>query len=133
MHTVSYLHHKGMKLPVIVAAPAAVYHEDAFDENKMKSWLHQIKLHRSHLSDRPSSGRPPLEDINGRIQQILEAEPWSSFPTIAEFFKIFASTVHFHLTTSLTIQVISHKCLISRLLSLSKWHLIKNLIEEYSC
>jgi hypothetical protein len=132
-HAVSYLHRKGMKLPAIVAEPAAVYHEDAFDESRMKYWLHQIKLHRSHLSDRASSGRPPLEDINARILQILEVESWSSLRTIAEFFKIFASTVHLHLTTSLPIQVIYYKCLMSRLLSLSKWHLIKNLIEEYSC
>jgi hypothetical protein len=78
-HAVSYLHRKAMELPAIVAEPAAVYHEDAFDENRVKYWLHEIKLHRSHLSDRPSSGRPPLEDINAQILQVLEAEPWSSF------------------------------------------------------
>jgi hypothetical protein len=33
---VNYLHCKEMKLPVILAKPAAVYHEDAFDENKVK-------------------------------------------------------------------------------------------------
>jgi hypothetical protein len=33
---VSYLHHKGTKLLSIVAELAAVYHEDAFDENRMK-------------------------------------------------------------------------------------------------
>jgi hypothetical protein len=37
-YVVSYLHRKGMKLPVIVAELAAVYHEDAFDENRMKYW-----------------------------------------------------------------------------------------------
>jgi hypothetical protein len=79
------------------------------------------------------SGRPPLEDINAQILQVLEAEPWSSLWTIAELFKILASTVHLHLTTCLPIQVISYKCLMSRLLSISKWHLIKNLIEQYSC
>jgi hypothetical protein len=95
-HTVSYLHGKRMELPAIVAEPAAVYHEDAFDENRIKCWLHQIELHRSHLSDRPSSGRPPLEYINAQILQVLEAEPWSSLRTTAEFFKILASTVHLH-------------------------------------
>jgi hypothetical protein len=62
-----YLHRKGMKLPAIVAELAAVYHEDGFDENRVKYWLHEIKLHRSNLSDRPSSGRPPLDDIDARI------------------------------------------------------------------
>jgi hypothetical protein len=33
-YMVNYLHHKGMKLPAIVAELAAVYHQDAFDENK---------------------------------------------------------------------------------------------------
>jgi hypothetical protein len=33
---VSPLHRKGMKLPAIVAELAAVYHEDAFDENRVK-------------------------------------------------------------------------------------------------
>jgi hypothetical protein len=64
-----------MKLPAIVAELVEVYHEDAFDENKVKYWLHEIKLHCSDLSDRPSSGRRPLEGIDARILQILEAEP----------------------------------------------------------
>jgi hypothetical protein len=32
-YIVSSLHSKGMKLPTIVAELAAIYHEDAFDEN----------------------------------------------------------------------------------------------------
>jgi hypothetical protein len=100
----NYLHRKGMKLPTIVAELAAVYHEDAFNENRMRYWLHEMKLHRSDLSDRPSSGRPPLEDIDARILQVLEAEPWSSGRTKAEFLKIPASTVHLHLTTSLNMK-----------------------------
>jgi hypothetical protein len=51
---VSYLHRKGMKLPAVVAELAVVYHGDAFDENRVKCWLHEIKLHRSDLSDQPS-------------------------------------------------------------------------------
>jgi hypothetical protein len=35
-HEMSYLHRKGMELPAIVAEPAAVYQEDAFDENRVK-------------------------------------------------------------------------------------------------
>jgi hypothetical protein len=35
-YVVNYLHRKGMKLPAIVAELAAVYHEDAFDENSVK-------------------------------------------------------------------------------------------------
>jgi hypothetical protein len=67
----------------------------------VKYSLHEIKSHRSDLSNRPSSGWLPLEDIDARILQVLEAEPWSSIRTIAEFLKIHASTVHLHLTTSL--------------------------------
>jgi hypothetical protein len=100
----SYLHRKVMKLPAIVAELAAVCHEDAFDENRMKYRLHEIKLHRPDLSDRPSSGRPPLEDIDARILQVLEAEPWFLVRTIAEFLKIPALTVHLHLTTSLNMK-----------------------------
>jgi hypothetical protein len=73
-YVVSYLHRKGMGLPAIVAKLAAVYHEDPFDGNRMKYWLHEFKLHRSDLGDRSSSGRPPLEDIDARILQVLEAE-----------------------------------------------------------
>jgi hypothetical protein len=40
---VSCLHRKGMKLAAIVAELAAVYHKDAFDENRVKYWLHEIK------------------------------------------------------------------------------------------
>jgi hypothetical protein len=53
-YVVSHLHRKGMKLPAVIAEPAAVYHEDAFDESRVKHWLHEIKLHRSDLSDRPT-------------------------------------------------------------------------------
>jgi hypothetical protein len=56
-----------MKLPAIVAELAAFYREDDFNENGVKHWLHEIKLHRSDLSDRPGSGRPPLDDIDARI------------------------------------------------------------------
>jgi hypothetical protein len=45
------LRRKEMKLPAIVAELAAVYHEDAFDENRVKYRLHEIKLHRSDVSD----------------------------------------------------------------------------------
>jgi hypothetical protein len=58
MYVVSYFHRKGMKRPAIAAEPAAVYHEDAFDENIVKYCLHEIKLHRSDLSHPLSSGRP---------------------------------------------------------------------------
>jgi hypothetical protein len=100
-YVVSYLHRKGMKLPPIIAEPAPIDHEDAFDENRVKYWLYNNKLHHSDLSDRLRPGLPPLEDINARIPQVLEAEPWSSVRMIAEFLKIPVSTVHRHLTTSL--------------------------------
>jgi hypothetical protein len=103
-YVVSYLHRKVMKLPAIVAELASVYHEDAFDQNRVKYWLHEIKLHRSDLNDRSSSTRTPLEDIDARILQALEAEPSSSIRTIAEFLKIPASTVYLHLTTSLNVK-----------------------------
>jgi hypothetical protein len=55
------LHRKGMKLPAIVAELAAIDHEDAFDGNKVKYRLHEIKQYCSDLSDRPSSGRRLLK------------------------------------------------------------------------
>jgi hypothetical protein len=35
-YVVSYLHRKRMKLPAIAAEPVPVYHEDTFDENRVK-------------------------------------------------------------------------------------------------
>jgi hypothetical protein len=70
----------------------------------VKYWLHEIMLHRPDLSDWPSSGRRPLEDTDARILQVLEADPWSSVRTIAEFLKIPASMVHLYLTTSLNMK-----------------------------
>jgi ribosomal protein S19 len=35
-HVASYLHRKGMKLPAIVVELAAVYHGNAFNENRVK-------------------------------------------------------------------------------------------------
>jgi hypothetical protein len=103
-YVVSCLHRKGMKPPTIVAELAAVYHEDAFDENRVKYWPYEIKLHRSDMSDRPSSGRPHREDIDARILKVLEAEPWYSVCTIAGSLKIPASTVHLLRTTSLNMK-----------------------------
>jgi hypothetical protein len=103
-YVVSYIHHNGIKLPAIVAELAADYPEDAFDENRVKYWLHEIELYRSDLSNRPSSDRPPLEHIDVRILQVLEAEPYSSIRTTAELLKIPASTVHLYLTTSLNMK-----------------------------
>jgi hypothetical protein len=77
-YVVSHLHCKVMKLPAIIAELAAVYHEDAFDESRVKYSLHEIKLHRSDMSDRLSPGQLPIEHIDDRILQVLEAEPWSS-------------------------------------------------------
>jgi hypothetical protein len=48
-YMVSFLHRKGMKLPAIVTERAAVYPEGAFDENRVKDWLREIKSHRSDL------------------------------------------------------------------------------------
>jgi hypothetical protein len=56
------------------------------------------------LSDRPNSGGNPLEDVDARILQVLEAEPWPSVRTIAEFLKIPVSTVHLYLTISLNMK-----------------------------
>jgi hypothetical protein len=101
---VNYLRRKEMKLPAIVAELSAVYHEDAFYENRVKYWLHEITSHRSDLSGQPSSGRPSLEDIDTRIRQVLEAERWPSVRTAAEFLKIPASTVHLHPNTFLNMK-----------------------------
>jgi hypothetical protein len=38
-YVVNYIHSKGMKLRVIAAELPAVYHKDAFNENKVKYWL----------------------------------------------------------------------------------------------
>jgi hypothetical protein len=92
----SSLHRKGMKMAAIVAERAAVYHEDAFDENRVNYLPYESKLHRSDLSDRPSSCRPLLEANDARILQVLEAESWSSVRTIAEFLKTLVSIVHLH-------------------------------------
>jgi hypothetical protein len=43
-YVVRYLHRKGMRLHAIVAELAAVYHEDAVDENRVKYVRHEIKL-----------------------------------------------------------------------------------------
>jgi hypothetical protein len=53
------LHHNRMKFPEIVAELPSVHHEEGFNENRVKYWFHELKLHRSALSDWPSSGRPP--------------------------------------------------------------------------
>jgi hypothetical protein len=47
-YVVSYLHHKGMKLPAIVAERAVAYYEYAFDENIVKYWPHEIKVQSNH-------------------------------------------------------------------------------------
>jgi hypothetical protein len=43
-YVVSYLYRKEMKPPAIVAELAAVYHENAFNENRVQYWPHEIKV-----------------------------------------------------------------------------------------
>jgi hypothetical protein len=62
------------------------------------------------MSDRLSPGQLPIEDIDDRILQVLEAEPRSSVRTIAEFLKIPVLAVHLHLTTSLNMKSRHFKC-----------------------
>jgi hypothetical protein len=50
-YVINYLHCREMKLPAIVAELAAVYHKDAFDENRVKYWPHEMKVQRSGLND----------------------------------------------------------------------------------
>jgi hypothetical protein len=50
-----------MKLPEIVVELAAVYHKEAFNENRVKYWEHQLQIDHSNLRDRLSSGKPPLK------------------------------------------------------------------------
>jgi hypothetical protein len=69
-HVVSCLHHKGMKLSEIAEELASVYHEQAFDESRVKYWSHQFKLHRSGLSDRPRSDRPSIEETDVQSLQV---------------------------------------------------------------
>jgi hypothetical protein len=109
-YVVSCLHRKDVKLPEIVAELASVYHQEAFDENRVKYWLHEVNVHRFDFSDRPSSGRRPLEETDGRILQVVEAEPWFSIQTIGEFLKIPASMVHLCLTISLNMKSRHLKC-----------------------
>jgi hypothetical protein len=103
---VNHVRRKGMKLPATLAELAAIYHEDAFDVNRVKYWLHEIKSHRSDLSDRPSSGRLLFENIDARILQVLEAEPWSLVQMIAEFLcQRCISSNHFSQREKLTFQM----------------------------
>jgi hypothetical protein len=70
-YVVNCFHRKGMKLPAVVAERAAVDHENAFDENRVKYCLHEIELNRSNLSDRSSPGGRPLEDMDALILQVF--------------------------------------------------------------
>jgi hypothetical protein len=44
MDMMSYLHRNGIELPAIVTELAAVDHEDAFDENRVRYWLQRLSL-----------------------------------------------------------------------------------------
>jgi hypothetical protein len=70
-YTVSSLHSKSITVPEVITQLASVDHQKLFDENRVKYWLHKLKLHRSDLSDGPRSGRSlPFEDTDDRILQV---------------------------------------------------------------
>jgi len=98
---IKYLRRKGMKLYAIHQELCSTYGEAVYSIETVKYWLHQIKLEREDLTDQPTSGRPPLDDLDASIMRELLREPFSSVRSLEDATGIPAATVYRRLTQSL--------------------------------
>jgi hypothetical protein len=75
--------------------------EYCYQPRTVRFWIAEIGRCRQDLHDEIRSGRPPLEDLDSKIMEILEKSPFESSHSIGERLIVGQSTVFRHLHESI--------------------------------
>jgi hypothetical protein len=103
-YMIKFLDAKKFAPDQIVAGLASVDGEQAHEKKAVEYWIHQVKLGSSDMEGEAKHGRPPLDDVDARIQACLSHELFSSIRSISQALGLAPATVHRHLTMSLDMQ-----------------------------
>jgi predicted HTH transcriptional regulator len=87
-----------------VAKLEAQFHEDAYSLRAVQFWIGEVRRGRENLHDDPRPRRPSEEHITGKIQELLNQNPFESARSIAETLEISDSTVLKHLHDDLNVK-----------------------------
>jgi hypothetical protein len=82
----------------IAARLQTPFAEHAHQLRTVQFWITEIRRGRQDLHDEIRSGRPPLDDLDGKILAILKKSPFESAHSMTERLFVAHSTVlqHFH-------------------------------------
>jgi hypothetical protein len=77
----------------IAARVQAQFVEHAYQLRTVRFWITEIRRGRQDLHDEIRSGRPPLDDLDGKILAILDKSPFEPAHSMAERLIVAYSTV----------------------------------------
>jgi transposase len=98
---IKFLRKEGLATDQIVSKLQEHYHEHAYEDRTVRFWMTELERGREDLRDAPRTGRPPLEDIDDPILDLVNKYPFESVRSIAQTLGLAASTVLRHLTGNL--------------------------------
>jgi DNA-binding MarR family transcriptional regulator len=98
---IRFLWNEGAYARQIADRLQAKFAEHSYQLRTVRFWITEIRRGRQDLHDEIRSGRPPLDDLDGKILTILEKSPFESSRSIAERLLVSQSTVLRHLRESI--------------------------------
>jgi transposase len=97
---IRFLWNEGAYARQIADGFQAKFAEHSYELRTVRFWIAEIRRGRQDLHNEIRSGRPPLDDLDNKILEILEKSPFESFHSIAERLLVAQSTILRHLHES---------------------------------
>jgi transposase len=90
---IKFLWNEGVDASQIAARLQAQFVEHAYQLRTVQFWITEIRRDRPDLHDDIRSGRPRLDDVDGKIVAILDKSPFESTYSLDERLLVAYSTV----------------------------------------
>jgi transposase len=81
---IKFLFNKGADARQIAEGLRAQFHEDACALRTLQFWITELRRGREDLHDEPRTGRPSVENLPTKIQELLDEKPFESARSMAE-------------------------------------------------